>query len=156
MASRRARNALPGAAFCAIVAALLLACGVPARAADESPYPNRAIHLIVSFSPGGTSDTLARMLGEHLEAAFGRPVVVENRPGASGNIASDLVARAAPDGYTLLVGGNGITIVPSTHGARAVDPVRAFAPVTKLVTQPILIAANPALPAASLARSRRP
>ena len=90
------------------------------------------------------------MLGEQLEAAFAQPVVVENRPGASGNIASELVARAAPDGYTLLVGGNGITILPSTHGDRAVDPVRAFAPVTKLVTQPILIAINPTLPVTSL------
>jgi tripartite-type tricarboxylate transporter receptor subunit TctC len=123
-----------------------------ARGAEQAAYPSRAIRLVVSFSAGGTSDTLARMLGEQLESAFAQPVVIENRPGASGNIASELVARAPPDGYTLLVGGNGITILPSTHGERAVDPVRAFAPVTKLVTQPILIATNPALPVATLAQ----
>ena len=134
------------------MATLLFAAAAPAHAADSSSYPNRPIRLVVSFSPGGTSDTLARMLGERLEAVWGQPVVVENRPGASGNIASELVARAAPDGYTLLVGGNGITILPSTHGERAIDPARAFAPVTKLVTQPILIAINPALPVASLSQ----
>jgi tripartite-type tricarboxylate transporter receptor subunit TctC len=133
-----------------LAAALAVALANSAHAGEQAPYPVRTIRLIVSFSAGGTSDTLARMLGEQLEAAFAQPVVVENRPGASGNIASDLVARAAPDGYTLLVGGNGITILPGTHGERAVDPVRAFAPVTKLVTQPILIAINPTLPVASL------
>ena len=132
--------------------ALALAMALPdrARAAEPPPYPSRTIRLVVAFSPGGTSDTLARLLGEQLEAAFEQPVVVENRPGASGNIASELVARAAPDGHTLLIGGNGITILPATHGERAVDPVRAFAPVTKLVTQPILIAINASLPVASL------
>ncbi len=134
---------------CASVAALALAVG-QVQGAEPAAYPSRPIRLVVSFSPGGTSDTLARLLGERLEAAWGQPVVVDNRPGASGNIASELVARAAPDGYTLLVGGNGITILPSTHGARAVDPVRAFSPVTRLVTQPILIAINPALPVATL------
>jgi tripartite-type tricarboxylate transporter receptor subunit TctC len=134
----------------ALAAALAAALANSAHAAEQAPYPVRTIRLIVSFSAGGTSDTLARMLGEQLEVALAQPVVVENRPGASGNIASELVARAAPDGYTLLVGGNGITILPSTHGERAVDPVRAFAPVTKLVTQPILIAINPALPVSSL------
>jgi tripartite-type tricarboxylate transporter receptor subunit TctC len=136
----------------ALSAVLALAAGQPdmARSAEPVPYPNRPIRLVVSFSPGGTSDTLARMLGEHLEAAFGQQIVVENRPGASGNIASDLVARAAPDGYTLLLAGNGITILPGTHGERAVDPVRAFAPVTKLVTQPILVASNASLPVSTL------
>jgi len=135
-----------------LAAVLALAVALPdsARSAEQAPYPNRPIRLVVSFSPGGTSDTLARMLSEHLEAAFGQPVVVENRPGASGNLASDLVARAAPDGYTLLQAANGITILPSTHGERAVDPVRAFAPVTKLVTQPILVAINASLPVATL------
>jgi tripartite-type tricarboxylate transporter receptor subunit TctC len=120
-------------------------------AAEPAAYPTRTIRLVVAFSAGGMSDTLARMMGERLEAAWGFPVVVENRTGASGNIASDLVARAAPDGHTLLVAGNGITILPSTLGARAVDPVRAFAPVIKLATQPILIAVNPALQVASIA-----
>jgi tripartite-type tricarboxylate transporter receptor subunit TctC len=130
--------------------ALLMAHAEPARGAQDAPYPNRAIRVVVAFSPGGTSDTLARMLGAQLEAAFGQPVIVENRPGASGNIASEMVARAAPDGYTLLLGSTGITILPSLLGERAVDPVHALTAITKLATQPILIATNPALPVATL------
>ena len=121
-----------------------------AQAAPDNGYPARPVRLIVPFSPGGVSDTLARLIAEHMERAHGQPFVVENRPGASGNIAADLVAKAPPDGHTLLVAGNNITILPSTHGADAVDPVRAYAPVARLVTQPILIAANPALPARTL------
>ncbi len=122
----------------------LVASTIPASAADTGPYPNRPIRLILAFS-GGVMDSLARVLGDRLEQALGQPVVVEARTGASGNIAAEYVARAAPDGYTLLVAPVTITVLPSTHGARAVDPVRAFAPITKLATQPSLIVANAAL-----------
>jgi len=121
-----------------------------AQGLSDAPYPNRAIRLIVPFSPGGVSDTLARVIADNLERMHGQPVIVENRPGASGNIASEIVAKSASDGYTLLVAGNSITILPATMGANAVDPVRAFAPVTRLVTQPILIAVNSALTAQTL------
>ncbi len=134
-----------------VVAAILAVGGGPALAASDSAYPNRPIRIVVPYSPGGVSDTLARVIGERLEQAWGQPVIVENRPGASGNIASDQVAKAAADGYTLLLAGNSITILPSTAGARAVDPVRAFAPVLKLVAQPILIAVHPSLRADTLA-----
>jgi len=149
---RRARTSIGRLSGIAMAAtALLMAHADPARGAQDAPYPNRAIRVVVAFSPGGTSDTLARVLGEQLEAALGQPVIVENRPGASGNIASEMVARAAPDGYTLLLGSTGITILPSLLGERAVDPVHAFTAITKLATQPILIATNPALPVATLA-----
>jgi len=95
-------------------------------------------------------DTMMRMLAEKLEPALGQPIIIDNRPGASGNIASDIVAKSAPDGYTLLVAFTSLAVLPSTYGARAVDPVAAFTPVTKLVTQPVLIVVNPSLGVDSL------
>jgi tripartite-type tricarboxylate transporter receptor subunit TctC len=112
-----------------------------AQAAVEGAYPSRPLVLVVPFSPGGVADTLARVIGERLEARLGQPVVIENKAGAAGNIASEYVARAAPDGHTLLIGATSITILPSTRDG-APDPSVAFVPVTKLVTQPILIAAK--------------
>jgi tripartite-type tricarboxylate transporter receptor subunit TctC len=125
-----------------------------ARAAaddDEAPdYPSRPVKLIVSFPAGTAVDALARLLGVRLAAALGQPVVVENHPGAAGNIGTALAARSAPDGYTLAIVGAGATINPSLYGARAVDPVRAFAPVTQLTMQPIVVVAHPSLRASTL------
>jgi tripartite-type tricarboxylate transporter receptor subunit TctC len=115
-----------------------------------APYPTRPIRLVLALSAGGVMDTTMRMLAEKLEPALGQPLIIDNRPGASGNIASDIVAKSAPDGYTLLVTFTSFTVLPSTYGVRAVDPVVAFAPVTKLVTQPLLIVINPALGVDSL------
>ena len=118
---------------------------------DEAPdYPSRPVTLIVSFPAGTAVDALARMISLHLAAALGQPVVVENHPGAAGNIGTALAARAAPDGYTLAIVGAGATINPSLYGARAVDPVHAFAPVTQLTMQPIVVVAHPSLGARSL------
>ena len=135
---------------------VVLACcsASVARAAvddDEAPdYPSRPMKLIVSFPAGTAVDALARLLGVRLAAALGQPVVVENHPGAAGNIGTALAARAAPDGYTLAIVGAGATINPSLYGARAVDPVRAFAPVTQLTMQPIVVDAHPSLRGSSL------
>jgi tripartite-type tricarboxylate transporter receptor subunit TctC len=121
--------------------------GWPARApaAGPVPYPTRPIRIVVPFSAGNQLDVFARLIGDHLAQSMGQPVLVENRPGASGNAASEAVAKAAPDGYTLLVSGVLITLLPHTYGARAVDPVTAFAPVTRLAQQPIVIAATASL-----------
>ena len=156
----RARAAVPHLALSIIAAAWLSCClCAEASAADSAPYPTRPIRLVVASTAGGTADTIARLVGDRLEEMLGQPVVIEDRPGASGNIASEIVARAAPDGYTLLVMPVTVTILPSTLGATAVDPVRAFAPITKLMNQPILIVANPALGVNTLAeliaRARR-
>ncbi len=145
--SKRLWRTLPG------LAVLAMGLAIPfdsVAGATDARYPSRPIRLIVAFSAGGVMDTVARTIGERLEDALGQPVVVENRPGASGNIASDLVAKATPDGYTLLVAANAITVLPSTHGARAIDPVITLAPITKLATQPVLIAIHPALRVNSL------
>ncbi len=118
---------------------------------DEAPdYPSRPVKLIVSFPAGTSVDALARIVGVRLAAALGQPVVVENHPGAAGSIGTALAARAAPDGYTLAIVGAGATINPSLYGARAVDPLRAFAPVTQLTMQPIVVVAHPSLGAQSL------
>ena len=121
------------------------------HAAATEPYPSRPIHLIVPFTAGNQLDVFARLVGSRLAESMGQPVIVENRPGVSGNAASEAVAKAAPDGYTLLVSGVLITLLPLTYGSRAVDPVTAFAPVTRLAQQPIVIAVNASLGANSLA-----
>jgi tripartite-type tricarboxylate transporter receptor subunit TctC len=114
-------------------------------------YPARPLHLIVAFPAGTAVDALARLVAGRLAPALGQPVIVENRPGAAGNIGIGFAARAAPDGYTLAIVGAGVTINPTLYGARAVDPVRAFAPVIQLTVQPIVIVVHPALAAATLA-----
>jgi tripartite-type tricarboxylate transporter receptor subunit TctC len=143
-----------------MAAALIAAAAIgSARAETPKPFPNRPLHVIVPFAPGNQLDIFARVVGEHLAEALGQPVIVENRPGASGNVATEAVARAAPDGHTLLVSGVLITLLPLTYGPRAVDPVTALAPITRLAQQPLIIVANPAANIGSLAelleRARR-
>jgi tripartite-type tricarboxylate transporter receptor subunit TctC len=130
--------------FAATVFLVGIAAALPAMATD--PFPSRPLRLVVPFSAGTQVDAIARLLAGPLATELGRPVIVDNRPGASGNIAADLVARAAPDGHTLFMAGVTQTIQPSIGGTIAVDPIRAFAPVIKLTTQPILLAAHPDFP----------
>ena len=116
-----------------------------AQAADAGSYPNRALRIVVPFAAGTQLDIVARLTGDKLANAVGQPVIVENHPGASGNIGSDVVAKAPPDGYTLLMTGSLITLLPSTMGPRAVDPVASFAPITKLAEPPMIIVVHPSL-----------
>jgi tripartite-type tricarboxylate transporter receptor subunit TctC len=114
--------------------------------------PSRAIRFVVPFAPGGQPDVVARALAEPLSRALGQPVVVENRPGAGGNIAAEAVARAAPDGLTLLMGTNGpIAVSPALYRDLPYDPLRDLAPVTLVGTSPNLIAVNPSLGVTTLA-----
>ena len=125
-----------------------------ARAAaddDEAPdYPSRPVTLIIALPADTAVDALARMIGVRLAAALGQPVVVEHHPGDAGNIGTALAAHATPDGYTLAIVGAGATINPSIYGVRAVDPVQAFAPVTQLTMQPIVVVAHAFLRVRSL------
>jgi tripartite-type tricarboxylate transporter receptor subunit TctC len=114
-------------------------------AAADGDYPNRPIKIVVPFAAGTQLDLTGRIVAAKLADAVGQPVVIENRPGASGNIGSETVAKAAPDGYTLLLTGSFITSLPSTMGSRAVNPIAAFAPITKISEPPMLIVVNPAL-----------
>ena len=120
----------------------------PAKAQD---YPTKPIRLVVPFAAGGATDVLARLVGERLTASLGQQVVVDNRPGAGGNIGSDLVARAEPDGYTILMGAVGThAINPSLYPKMPYDPVKDFAPVTLVASVPNVLVVNPEVPANSV------
>jgi tripartite-type tricarboxylate transporter receptor subunit TctC len=134
---------------CALAALAAFAAGASVAAADG--FPSRPLRLIVPFAAGTQVDAVARTVAAPLAADLGQPVIVENRPGASGTIAADLVARAVPDGHTLLLAGVTQTIQPGIPGANAVDPTTAFAPVIKLSSQPMLLAAHHDFPVSRLA-----
>ena len=133
------------------VLALLAALLLPAATLAEW-QPTRPLKLVVPFAPGGQPDVVARSLAEPLSKALGQPVIVENRPGAGGNIAAEAVAKSAPDGLTLLVGTNGPLVVsPALYKDLPYDPLTDLAPVTLVGTSPNLIAVNPSLGVATLA-----
>jgi tripartite-type tricarboxylate transporter receptor subunit TctC len=140
-----------------VIAALWLATA-QAAAADSSSsgsaegYPSRAIRLIVPFPPGGSTDILARALGQKLAEILGQPVVIDNRPGAGGSIAAAAAARAAPDGYTLMMGHLGtLAVNPAIYKNLPYDPVKSFAPVSLMAIVPSVLVVNPRVPAASAA-----
>ena len=132
----------------ALILAALLAGAAPA-AADWQPA--RPVRIVVPFAPGGQPDVVARSLAEPLGRALRQPVVVENHPGAGGNIAAELVARAPPDGYTLLMGTNGpLAVSPAIYRDLPYDPLTDLAPVTLVGTSPNLIAVNAGLGVSTL------
>jgi tripartite-type tricarboxylate transporter receptor subunit TctC len=136
---------------CALVlAACVLGSTWSSQAAEALPYPSKPLRLIVPAAAGSQFDIVARLVGKKLSEALGQPVLVENHAGASNNIGSEVVAKAPPDGYTLLLTGSLITLLPYTMGSRAVDPVASFAPITKLAEPPLLMVVNPALNVSSL------
>jgi len=119
--------------------------------AAAQQYPTRPVRFVLGFPPGGASDTMARVVGTRLSENLGQPVVVDNRPGAGGNIAAEIVARSAPDGYTLLLGNNAILAVNvSLYPKIAFDPVKDFAPVVLVASQPNILAVHPSVPANSV------
>jgi tripartite-type tricarboxylate transporter receptor subunit TctC len=131
-----------------LLASLLLA---PLTAARADDYPSRPIKLMVGASPGGTTDTMARAIASPLASSLGRPVLVENRPGAGGNLAADAVAKSPPDGYTLLVSFTSHTINATLYPKLPFDPVTDFTPISMIATVPSLLVGNPKLPAQDLA-----
>jgi tripartite-type tricarboxylate transporter receptor subunit TctC len=123
--------------LCAALAA------VTASAAAQQ-YPVRPVRFVLGFAPGGASDTMARAIGTQLSEGLGQPVVIDNRAGAGGNIAAEIVARSAPDGYTMLLGNNGILAVNvSLYSKLAFDPVKDFAPVVLVASQPNVLVVHP-------------
>ena len=136
------------AAACAVAlftTASLIAGIDVAQAADAGSYPERPIRIVVPFGAGSQLDIAARLVGGKLADAVGQQVIVENHPGASGNIGSEIVGKAPADGYTLLMTGSLITLLPSTLGSVAVDPISSFAPITKLAEPPMVIVVHPSL-----------
>ena len=112
--------------------------------------------MIVAVPPGGPADTLARLVGPHLSDALGQTVVIDNRPGANGNIAYDMAARAVPDGYTFVLVAAGVAINPSLYRNVQYDPIKDFAPITLGITVPNILVVHPSVPANSVQRTDRP
>ena len=120
-------------------------------ATHAQTYPNKAIRVVVPYPPGGTPDILIRELGPKLTAALGQQIIVDNRPGAGGNIGSELVARSAPDGYTLIMGTVGThSINQSLYKKLSFDPIKDFAPVALIATMPNVLVVNTSFPAKSV------
>ncbi|HUA55187.1 MAG TPA: tripartite tricarboxylate transporter substrate binding protein [Candidatus Sulfotelmatobacter sp.] len=131
---------------------LLLAGLVAIGARAAEPFPNHQMRIVAPFPPGGTVDLLARIAGQQLTAALGQQVVIENRTGAGGNIGGEIVAKAPPDGYTMLLGSTGLlSINPTIYHTMPFDPARDLAPVARLATVPNLMVINPDLPVHSVA-----
>ncbi len=129
---------------------LLAVLGVAAITAGAQPYPSKAVRFMVGYPPGGGTDLTARIVAERLSPALGQPVVVENRPGAGSNIAGELVARAAPDGYTVFVSAGAMATNPSLYANMPFDPMKDFAPVIGLTLLPNVIVVNASVPARTL------
>jgi tripartite-type tricarboxylate transporter receptor subunit TctC len=121
--------------------------GVAADAPAQAPWPSKAVTYVVPFAPGGNTDTLARLLGKDLSVALGQPVVIENKPGAGGNIGSEYVAKAAPDGYTILGGTiSSHSINPSVYPKMPYDAVKSFEPVIMIGRSPLVLVVGAGTP----------
>jgi len=131
---------------------LMLSCALlPALAHGQAAYPSKTIRLVVPFPPAGATDILSRDLMQRVSARIGQQVVVDNRPGAGGTIGSDLVAKSAPDGYTVLMGPSGpMTINPATYSKLRYSPTRDFAPISMICSFPLIVAVDAALPVRSV------
>jgi tripartite-type tricarboxylate transporter receptor subunit TctC len=128
--------------------ALVLAAVAPGGALAADVWPSRPIRMIVAFAPGGGTDILGRIVAQGISAALGQQVVVENRPGAGGNIGTELAARAAPDGYTLITSGTGAhAINPSLYANIPYDAIKDFTPVSLVASTPYLMVVHPSVPA---------
>jgi tripartite-type tricarboxylate transporter receptor subunit TctC len=128
--------------------AATLACATLANA--QSTYPTRPVRIVVPQSPGASTDLTARFLAQKLSAALGQTVIVDNRPGAGSIVGTDLVAKATPDGYTLLVVASSITLNPSLHKNLPFDPIRDLAPITQISSFPNLLTVHASLPVKSV------
>jgi tripartite-type tricarboxylate transporter receptor subunit TctC len=140
----RARRAL----FSVIIAMIAL----PGGASAQTTYPAKPVRILVPFPPGGPADALARIVGDKLGQALGQPFVIENKPGAGGNIGMEQGAKAAADGYTLTLAPTGnLTIAPSLYAKLPYDPAKDYAPITVLATVPNILIVHPSVPARSVA-----
>ena len=128
---------------------ILFSLGV--ASANAQGYPTKPIRLIVPLAPGGGNDTIARLIGQKIQGPLGQQVVIENRPGAGGLIGADLVAKAPPDGYTLLLGNAAqLTVIPNVQANAPYSPTRDFSPVSLIASAPLLVVVHPSLPVRSI------
>jgi tripartite-type tricarboxylate transporter receptor subunit TctC len=140
-------NQLGRRSLLAGIAALATVPAVSSGArAQSTPWPARPIRLVVPFPPGGPTDIVARVLAERMSRSLGQPIPVENRPGANGNIGNEVVAKAEPDGYTVLYNTSSIALSPALYTRLPYDAMRDLAPVVQTATIPLVLAVNPSLP----------
>lgn len=142
----REKSALQTALAVLLVFTLAVAC---AESRAQQPYPQRPVRIVVNVGAGGGVDSIARVVAQHYAAVWGQSFIVDNRPGAGGSIGAETVAKAAPDGYTLLVS-SGSVITNAAVRPQGYDPVRDFQPITRLISSPYVIAATPSLPVSSI------
>jgi tripartite-type tricarboxylate transporter receptor subunit TctC len=142
-----------GLGVVALVSAALSSALNPALAQEDfSKYPTRAIHIVVGFTPGGGNDLIARIVGQKLSESLGQSVVIDNKPGAGAIVATEYVAKSAPDGYTLLMGASGaMAINPAVYTKLPYDPLRDFVPVSELGSFPLILVVNASSPIKSVA-----
>jgi hypothetical protein len=146
----------PAPAAAALASALVFGASGVANAQSAGNYPNKPIRMIVSFAPGGPADIVARGISPKLSELLGQPILLENRGGAGGTIGSEIVARAAPDGYTLTYASqSSFVFAPYLYKKLAYDPVKDFTPISSIVTTPYVVAINPRVPAKTLADLQR-
>ena len=126
-----------------------LLCGalaaVPFAVAVAQPYPEKPVRIVVPVPAGGGVDSIARIVAQHYNATWGQPFVVDNRPGAGGSLGAEIVARATPDGYTLMVSSSSYVTNAAVRKVRY-DPIGDFQPITKLTTNPYIVVVTPSLP----------
>src|SRR5262245_46891084 len=144
------RSLMPRTMTALIAGVAALMCAAPALLAAD--YPVRPVTLVVAFTPGGPSDVLSRIVGKKLEQLLGQPFVIENRPGAGGNVAAEQVARASADGHTLLMGNNSILATNAALYKKInFDPEADFAPISLIGSQANILVVNPQLPVRTMA-----
>jgi tripartite-type tricarboxylate transporter receptor subunit TctC len=134
----------------ALAATLAIGWHCGSVAAGVDPYPNRPVRAVVPFAPGGAVDIVARLTAQKLGEALGQTVVVDNRSGAGGTVGTDIVAKARPDGYTLLIGSMGVAVNAVLYPKLPYDTLKDLAPITMLAEQPNIIVVHPAVPAKSV------
>jgi tripartite-type tricarboxylate transporter receptor subunit TctC len=137
-----------------IGSAALIVAAISSAFAQEDPakYPSRPIHIVVGFTPGGGNDLIARIVGQKLSEDLGQPVIIDNKPGAGAIVATEYVAKSAPDGYTLLVGASGaMSINPAVYTKLSYDSIRDFIPVSELGSFPLILIVNASSPIKSVA-----
>ena len=134
-----------------ILAALTVGWGQAVAQPAGERYPNRPVRFVVPFPPGGSYDVIARLLGRHLSERWGQQILVDNRSGAAGNIGTEFVAKSKPDGYTILIFGDGLLINQSLYSHPPYDTERDFDPITLAAISPQMLVANPRLGAKNIA-----
>jgi tripartite-type tricarboxylate transporter receptor subunit TctC len=130
------------------VCALAIVAAAPAAAQD---YPRKPVRVVIPYAPGGGTDIVSRIIGQKLSERFGHAFIMDNRPGAASMLATEIVARASPDGYTIILSDTPHTINPSVFGKVPFDPIKDFTPIAMVASSPLMLVVHPSVPVATLA-----